>query len=380
MTSALHHRGAHPSSSQRPAPARPERSTRGTSRAGVRERHTSGGHAKRLQAAFASLDTFPALLESRNRVLAACAAEHTAVADIVSAVEADIALTIAVLRVANAEASAARRRVRPDNVVAAVESLNAHALRTIANSLPTFDFFDTAGMWASAPAQMRLHALATQRAADQIAALVNYDKRDRLAVTSLLHDIGKLVLARAYPGYPAEIHNGARSLEERVQLERRELGIDHATIGSVLIERWGLPTTLVEPIERHHDPEATGEAAIIRLADMIARYAQGVRVSPGEMLRCTRSVGLDADDLRALLHDQQGPCTRRQEALRDCPLTERELDLLQRLAGGSVYKQIAHELELSVSTVRTHLHNIYGKLGVLNRAQAVLMASESGWL
>jgi DNA-binding NarL/FixJ family response regulator len=45
-----------------------------------------------------------------------------------------------------------------------------------------------------------------------------------------------------------------------------------------------------------------------------------------------------------------------------------------------VYKQIALELCLSTSTVRTHLHNIYGKLGAVDRAQAVLLATERGWL
>ena len=45
-----------------------------------------------------------------------------------------------------------------------------------------------------------------------------------------------------------------------------------------------------------------------------------------------------------------------------------------------VDKQIAHELSLSTSTVRTHLHNIYGKLGAVDRAQAVLHATERGWL
>ena len=45
-----------------------------------------------------------------------------------------------------------------------------------------------------------------------------------------------------------------------------------------------------------------------------------------------------------------------------------------------MYKQIAHELTLSTSTVRTHLHNIYGKLGAVDRAQAVLIATERGWL
>ena len=41
-----------------------------------------------------------------------------------------------------------------------------------------------------------------------------------------------------------------------------------------------------------------------------------------------------------------------------CPAGE--LGVLQRLAEGKVYKQIAHELTLSTSTVRTHLHNVYG--------------------
>jgi DNA-binding NarL/FixJ family response regulator len=63
-----------------------------------------------------------------------------------------------------------------------------------------------------------------------------------------------------------------------------------------------------------------------------------------------------------------------------CPLTRRELQLLKLLAEGKVYKQIAHELELSVSTVRTHLHNTYAKLEAPDRAQAVLLAKDRGWL
>jgi DNA-binding NarL/FixJ family response regulator len=56
------------------------------------------------------------------------------------------------------------------------------------------------------------------------------------------------------------------------------------------------------------------------------------------------------------------------------------MDVLRRLAEGKVYKQIAHELQLSTSTVRTHLHNVYGKLGAVDRAQAVLTATDKGWL
>ena len=66
----------------------------------------------------------------------------------------------------------------------------------------TFDFFERASVWDAAPERFRLHALATQHAADRVAAEVGYENRDRLTVTSLLHDVGKLVLLHAYPGYP----------------------------------------------------------------------------------------------------------------------------------------------------------------------------------
>lgn len=69
-----------------------------------------------------------------------------------------------------------------------------------------------------------------------------------------------------------------------------------------------------------------------------------------------------------------------ERAVDPCPLSERELQVLVALARGSVYKQIAGELRLSTSTVRTHLHNIYGKLNAVDRAQAVLIARQRGWL
>ena len=66
--------------------------------------------------AFEALEAFPALAESRNRLLAVISGEHVATADIVTAVESDVALIIAVLRVANQVRSHASR-VRVDTVV-----------------------------------------------------------------------------------------------------------------------------------------------------------------------------------------------------------------------------------------------------------------------
>jgi DNA-binding NarL/FixJ family response regulator len=151
----------------------------------------------------------------------------------------------------------------------------------------------------------------------------------------------------------------------------------------MLARRWGLPKSIASIIERHHGPEGEDtprEASFVRLADMLAHYAQGAAVSPAELLRTARTIGMGAPELRAVMYDMPYPTAGRQRQIDPCPLSQRELEVLKRLGEGKVYKQIAHELDLSTSTVRTHLHNIYGKLGAVDRAQAVLLATERGWL
>jgi putative nucleotidyltransferase with HDIG domain len=340
-------------------------------------RHQNEGHGRRLTQAFEALEAFPALAESRKRLLSVISKDHVATADVVSAVESDVALMTAVLRMAN---QVQGTKVRVDTVVGAVELLSAQAVTALATRVRTFDFFERSSVWDAAPERFRLHALATQQAADRLAAEVGYEHRDRLMVTSLLHDIGKLVLIHAYPGYPSQVHQGAQTPEERIHQERRELGVDHALVGGVLARRWGIPPSVAAVIERHHSTDAVGEPAFVRLADMLAHYTQGAPVSPTEMLASARMVGLGPEELRRVMYELPNPTSQRQRHVDPCPLSGRELGVLQRLAEGKVYKQIAHELTLSTSTVRTHLHNIYGKLGAVDRAQAVLIATERGWL
>jgi putative nucleotidyltransferase with HDIG domain len=336
-------------------------------------RHNEG-HGRRLTAAFEALESFPALAESRNRLLRVVGGERVSTSEVVAAVESDVALIISVLRLANQVEGRTKGRV--ESIVKSVELLSPEAVQMLATRARTFDFFERTATWDAAPERFRLHGVATQRAADRLASETGY----RLMVTALLHDIGKLVLMHAYPGYPAQVHQGARTPEERIHRERRELGVDHALVGGVLARRWGLPKGIASVIERHHADDCDGEAAYVRLADMLAHYAQGQPVSPTELLKTARAIGLGPQELRTVMYDLPfgGGGTKR--AIDPCPLSDRELDVLKRLAEGKVYKQIALELTLSTSTVRTHLHNIYGKLGAVDRAQAVLLATERGWL
>jgi putative nucleotidyltransferase with HDIG domain len=345
----------------------------------ARERHHNEGHGRRLTTAFEALEAYPVLVESRNRILRLFENGEPSIGDVVSAVEADVALCVTVLRLANQVEGPSHGRV--DSVVTGVDVLTTQTVHAIAKRARTFDFFERTAVWQGVPERFRLHAVATQRAADRLAREVGYEARDRLMVTSLLHDIGKLVLVHAYPGYPGQVHADARTPEDRLQRERRELGVDHALVGGVLARRWALPKSIASVIERHHADDSTGEGALVRLADMLAHYVLGGSITPAELLAVARTIGLSPAGLRKVMYELPLPASgERPRRIEPCPMSTREVDVLRRLAKGMVYKQIASELGLSTSTIRTHLHNVYGKLGAMDRAQAVLIATERGWI
>ena len=58
------------------------------------------------------------------------------------------------------------------------------------------------------------------------------------------------------------------------------------------------------------------------------------------------------------------------------PLTERELEVLRLIATGCSNKEIAHQLVLAIGTVKRHTANIFNKLAVRNRTEAVARARE----
>ena len=58
------------------------------------------------------------------------------------------------------------------------------------------------------------------------------------------------------------------------------------------------------------------------------------------------------------------------------PLSNRELEVLMLLIEGKSNQRIASELVVSVNTVKTHLKNIYEKLGVHGRTRAAMRASD----
>ncbi len=64
----------------------------------------------------------------------------------------------------------------------------------------------------------------------------------------------------------------------------------------------------------------------------------------------------------------------------ESPLAGMERRVLQRMANGYTYTQIADELQIAPGTARKHMENIYRKLRVHSKSEAIRKSRESGWL
>jgi HD-like signal output (HDOD) protein len=91
----------------------------------------------------------------------------------------------------------------------------------------------------------------------------------------LLHDLGKVVLFKTYPGHYGSIFAIAKTENDPAisSYETAAYGADHAVIGEMLAKQWGLPPELASVIRRHHDPLALEVPMIsaVVLGDLLAK-------------------------------------------------------------------------------------------------------------
>jgi len=153
------------------------------------------------------------------------------------------------------------------------------------------------------------------------------------------------------PDLPTDIALFDTFAGRRYALQRVRLMARDGSIGKVVLYTWDAPPAFRDDILRHEIDgvilkAVTGEALVESLE----------RIHAGE------SLGLDGFS--------DSPVS--------AALSEREQEVLALIALGMSNRQIAHELYLSVDTIKTHVRSVFGKLGVANRTQAALAAGDVG--
>jgi len=134
-----------------------------------------------------------------------------------------------------------------------------------------------------------------------------------------------------------------------------EIIATHPTTRVIIVTTFGRPGYLRRAMEAGAVGFMVKDAPADRLLDAIRRVHQGLRVV---------DPALAADSL----------------SLGTSPLTERETEVLSVAAQGGTTAAVAAQVFLSEGTVRNHLSAAMAKLGAANRAEAVRIATDNGWL
>jgi len=272
--------------------------------------------ADRLRALVEGLGRLPSAPASAARILEAATAPQPSPNLLAEAVEADPAVSLRILRMANS--AEFNRSQKVEEVRQAVMLLGPEAVRTAALCVfvreGLFKTFDTGDPAVSA---LWRHSLACACAARMLAEKVRPPLAGAAFAAGLLHDCGKLALLACEPEAAGALYTDDFLWGERLlNAEEDALGADHCLAGKWLLERWNLSGSLTEAAWMHHQPVAAllaaGPAGVVPLftsvADRLTHEATGgAAPDDGENLAAARELGLD----KAALHEIRSGLGRR---------------------------------------------------------------------
>jgi putative nucleotidyltransferase with HDIG domain len=113
------------------------------------------------------------------------------------------------------------------------------------------------------------HSLSVAWGAKQVERMSTRTANEATYLCGLLHDIGILVLDLFFNDhYPSIVEEAAQQQRPLHVIEKEILGVDHAQVGALLMERWQLPAAIIEAVRQHHHPVAS-QAAETRMAQWV---------------------------------------------------------------------------------------------------------------
>jgi putative nucleotidyltransferase with HDIG domain len=196
---------------------------------------------------------------------------------VASIVMLDQSLSTKVLRLANS--AYLGRRGKAETITQAVVTLGFGSVRNLAASASVIDALFPKQLFPGFSwHEMWTHSVMCALASESLyTRMVGRDGSGESAfVAGLLHDVGKLILARALPHRFLQVVENCQGYGYPMQqAETNVIGVNHAKVGGELGTEWGFPPRLTAGIASHHSPDGANEhedmARAVQAGNLLAK-------------------------------------------------------------------------------------------------------------
>jgi putative nucleotidyltransferase with HDIG domain len=220
----------------------------------------------------AAVERMPAFPKSVQSILELTRKIDVDAKAIVQVIEKDPVMTMKILRIINSAFYALPRQV--SSVNHAVVMLGINTVKNMALTLAAAGMLPARNSAGFDTSQYLLHSLAVAGTSRLLAQKFADTDVHEAYIAGLLHDFGKIIFAQFFPEeFRTALDQAAQGIPLHVA-EQEALGSDHTIAGSLLVEKWQFPPTLVAAIKEHHNPAEhdSGLGRCLFLADELAHH------------------------------------------------------------------------------------------------------------
>ena len=199
-----------------------------------------------------TLNNLPTLPHILLRLIKACNQSEGNLKEISQIIEKDPSLSSKILRLANSAYYGLPGRIR--KMQNAVTLLGTTTIKNVAISTSIYEAFKIGENGLFNLKRYWWHSLRTAILARRLAEKVGYEAPDEAFLTGLVHDIGRLVL---WLNFKKQYHGLLELYGTRPDLllaGEMRLGATHCEVGAWLLEKWNLPSFMVDAALYHHEP------------------------------------------------------------------------------------------------------------------------------
>ena len=228
-------------------------------------------HPRELAGMVKDIPTLPVIYQQLFQIMQDPEFSVPHVSDLIAQ---DQALSAKILHLVNSAFYGYNKQIK--TISRAVVILGFRAVRSAALAISVFDYFKDEGETNGVNMKdFWVHSIAVATTCKVLAEEAKVTQQEEAFVVGLLHDVGKLIEKRYFADDFGDLCRAAQ--EQHLTWfggEQLLFQINHATIGKAVFRAWDFPSTVVDAIHYHHEPEKAGTvpqmAALVHVADYVS--------------------------------------------------------------------------------------------------------------